>query len=33
MTIWPTKEDFIRRKERRIRIKKKICGKLQEIKE
>lgn len=33
MTIWPTKEDFIRRKERRIRIKKKICGKLQEIKD
>lgn len=31
MTIWPTKEDFIRRKERRIRIKKKIRGKLQEI--
>lgn len=24
MTIWPTKEDFVRRKERRIRIRKKI---------
>lgn len=31
MTIWPTKEDFIRRKERRIRMKKRLHGKFREL--